>query len=78
MATAMAASRPRILCSSGAATISAANLPRSRASPLRCAAAVGSGAPPAPAPPLPPVVNWHLEARCNYGCKFCEQALIDC
>jgi hypothetical protein len=76
MATAMVASRPRALCSTGAATISTANMPRTRVLPLRCAAAVGSGALQAPAPPLPPVVNWHLEARCNYGCTFCEQALL--
>lgn len=22
-------------------------------------------------PTLPPTVNWHLEPRCNYACKFC-------
>lgn len=28
-------------------------------------------------PPLPPVVNWHLEARCNYACKFCFATFED-
>jgi hypothetical protein len=26
---------------------------------------------------LPPVVNWHLEPRCNYGCKFCFATFED-
>ena len=26
---------------------------------------------------LPPVINWHLEARCNYGCKFCFATFED-
>lgn len=26
---------------------------------------------------LPPVVNWHLEARCNYGRKFCFATFED-
>jgi len=24
-----------------------------------------------PTTPVPPAVNWHCEAFCNYGCKFC-------
>lgn len=50
---------------------------------LRCQAKDGGGAAPGAAartaatpPPLPPVVNWHLEARCNYACKFCEFGLL--
>lgn len=26
---------------------------------------------------LPPTVNWHLEPRCNYTCKFCFATLQD-
>jgi hypothetical protein len=26
---------------------------------------------------LPLVVNWHLEPRCNYGCKFCFATFED-
>lgn len=26
---------------------------------------------------LPPTVNWHLEPRCNYGCKFCFATFED-
>ena len=37
----------------------------------------GGGGGPAPAPPLPPVVNWHLEARCNYSCTYCFATFED-
>ncbi len=30
-----------------------------------------------PVAPLPPTVNWHLEPRCNYGCKFCFATFND-
>jgi radical S-adenosyl methionine domain-containing protein 2 len=26
---------------------------------------------------LPPTINWHLEPRCNYGCKFCFATFED-
>lgn len=26
---------------------------------------------------LPPTVNWHLEPRCNYHCKFCFATFSD-
>ncbi len=35
---------------------------------------------PAVPPPrlaLPPTVNWHLEPRCNYHCKFCFATFSD-
>lgn len=59
-------------------------LPRSSSKPICWASAEGqgqgdsSGHAYAPQPALlPPVVNWHLEPRCNYACRFCFATFED-
>ena len=41
----------------------------------------GQVAPMTPSPPLPPVVNWFVTPKCNYGCKVrpaAERVLQEC
>ncbi|PNH03843.1 Radical S-adenosyl methionine domain-containing protein 2 [Tetrabaena socialis] len=53
----------------GVARPPASSSPQPRAAGLRSGEAASR--------PLPPTVNWHLEPRCNYQCKFCFATFSD-